>query len=342
MSEKELFDKDLADEDWLSVPAPLSVDIDQKESQSKDRKNRSISYAKIAIFLLIIGAGIAYFYLGYRHRSFPEIQAGIYSGEINNLSEIKTPIYLEYEESQKKILFWMLQEECQPVLIEMSTNKKPLLVKNSCGDFLLSGYETLPKEYEGRIYDTTKGRSGTWKIRPLKGYKTELSKEDQSSTHLLLLTKRELDEVETKLAAAELKLPQQKKEIQRLINFIEQKEGLKSNADKKFNDEKIKAEKLRKELSEKQNTLERFEKKVELAYRVTDMGKLVSLARESLAKDRAWIQAMLGSSSQEEESPELQAGYDKARRIVKLKSQISEEQEHIYSLLHPGGIAGMD
>ena len=80
--------------------------------------------------------------------------------------------------------------------------------------------------------------------------------------------------------------------------------------------------------------MKKLDRQVELAYRVTGMGRLVSLARESLEREGRWQESMLRVGSADI-PPEVLEQSAKAERILEIKRLIDSENTRIYDLLHP-------
>lgn len=332
-SEKDLFDKDdVKEDDWLAAPRPLSVDASAEDTSY----GMSIWGAtKLILGLALLGGVIAAWFLYSRaEHVFPRLEDGAYRGLIEGISTEPAVFYLEKRSTSDSFVAWVLREGWEPAVMSAFTRpaegKDALKMSGPDGDFMLFGVENGPGRFEGTIKDVNGKKSGSWKFTRMP----DDSPPPDPSLRLWLLFNADLRGVEKRLAELESRIPEQKKEIVKLTTFIEAKEGLKANADKKFEEEKGKAEKLRQELAQRESSVDALQKKVDLAYRVTDMGKLVSLARESIEKDRSWVKSQLKGSG-EVETPELNESYDKAKRIVTLRRQIAEENDKIYSFLHP-------
>ncbi len=332
-SEKDLLDKDdVTKDDWLADSKPLSVDAFAEDSP----KGMSIWGATKLILSLALLGGLVAAWLLYNkaERAFPRVEEGVYRGLIEGIYSEPAVLYVEKRSSPDSFVAWVLREGWEPVV--MSAFSKPAEGKDALkmpgpeGDFMLFGVENGPGRFEGAMKAVDGNKSGSWRFTRMP----DDSPPPDPSLRLWILFNAGLRDVEKLLAELESRIPEQKKEIEKLSSFIEARDGLKANADKKFEEERGKADKLRQELAQKESFVEALQKKVDLAYRVTDMGKLVSLARESTEKDRSWVQSQLKGSG-EAETPELNEAYEKAKRIVTIRRQIAEENDRIYSLLHP-------
>ncbi|NMC63301.1 MAG: hypothetical protein GYA55_09050 [SAR324 cluster bacterium] len=342
MSEKEFFDKDFVDEDWLSTPRRQEGEVDRRSVTTDPNKSRRKNRHPLLISLLICVGVILISIFSFKKSNFPILQIGFYTGKIESLNGNSIPLFAMRDKAGRKMLIWPLEKGWKasivPVDVPAGSEEKSIdaiSIKRQGEEFLLSGNESSKGRYEGAVGSSSKKAVGHWTLHLLDSNLIRTYENTETSDINWLALKTELDEIEAKLALSEKRIPEQQKEIEKLMSYIDEKESLKANAEKKYNDEKMRAEKLKEALVQKQSEMERLEQKVRLAYKVTEMGKLVSLARESLEKDKAWIQIMLGHNV-ETETPEFQEAYNKAKRIVTLKRQLAEEQERIYALLHPG------
>lgn len=319
MSQLDLFDNQPDNDHWLE---PRSSVV----PASRPRKRR---IWKLLFAMLIVG-GIAYLVLSKEWaESFPALEPGAWAGMMLE-GDRHVPVYLE-QRAGGGLLFWQMKDGADPLLIAQNAKSGALRFRTAGGDeVVVSG--TLDKD--GRL--AAKIRNGDDVKMCSLARVPESSVAADEALRLWLLMNADLRSVERTLEESEQKIPEQKKDIARLMNFIEAREGLRASADRKFDQEKEKAEKAKASLSERQEKVEKLQKKVELAYHVTDMGRLVARARESLDQERVWAQAALGGGVVPEETPELREAYEKAKRISVIRRQIEEENARIQAMLHRG------
>lgn len=323
------------DEDWLANPDAPEAGAPEKtpfpEMQKKPRKERR-RLLVVIIALLLAAGGVLYFRA--TGDTFPDLPPGTYTGVIENLHASPVLIFIDRRGLDSDLLVWLLKPGSEAQLAKgnslagKSGFSSPLHLNDGNDELVLSGSQIRDTVFSGRAFRMGQERPGSWRLSRMEQQSVS---GPEGNEKLWLLLKADLEDIEKKVKEAEHKLPEQKKEIDRLQDFIVSKEGLRANADRKYIEEKAKAEALTRSLTEKQEAVEKLEKRVDLAYRVTDMGKLVSLSRESMGRDELWLRSMLGNLV-EEASPELNEAYEKAQRILALQEQIASEQEHIDTL----------
>jgi hypothetical protein len=148
---------------------------------------------------------------------------------------------------------------------------------------------------------------------------------------LWLRLKAELADVDEQIQAAEAKVPEQRKEIEKLTEFITEGNNLRARADEKYRNVRAELDRRKEVLKAKQAEAKDLEKKIVLSHSVTPMGKLVSLSRASLEREARWIDSLLRTGPVET-NEDLDLAVDRGKSVLSLKGQIEQERERIYNL----------
>src|SRR5262249_34294030 len=120
-------------------------------------------------------------------------------------------------------------------------------------------------------------------------------------------------------------------EVEKLSAVITEGQKLKNTADEKFAAVQKELEAAQTELKQKQERAKELEKKLDLALQVTNAGRLVALARESLDRDGRWIDSMTRVAA-DTSSPEVDVAVEKGERVLALKEAIDRERQRIDQL----------
>ena len=252
---------------------------------------------------------------------------------------------MQVEENQNLGTLIIFKDNFEPARISFLNQKGafmwanrvlPITVSDATSAYVFTGSsDTEEDSYSGKVKILQSGAIGSWQLKKLGESSDEISASMKADLHLWLLLKSEQNDVTEKLTKYVDLISSQRNEIQKLIKFITDRETLRTNADKKLNAERNELLALQNKFAQRQQEVRKLEKQVELAYRVTPMGKLVSLSRESLERDGRWIDSMLKSVPSDMDIELTENQIAEAEKVLSLKKQIELENEKIYKLLHP-------
>ena len=173
----------------------------------------------------------------------------------------------------------------------------------------------------------------SWWLRPVRDGSEE-TRSRESETAQWLAVRAALDQVDEEIRIAEQRSPEMRVEIERLTEYVTEGRSLKSRADQKFALEKENLRRVSEKLLARQKEAQELESRIELSQRVTEMGKLVSLAREAREREGRWIDSMFAGSAAAAGSEE---DLQKAAGILEVKRALELEQDRIARLEASGG-----
>jgi len=108
-------------------------------------------------------------------------------------------------------------------------------------------------------------------------------------------------------------------------------EELRSRANEKFGSVQEGLAQAERELKQEHQKVQRLEASLEIAGKVTGMGKLVSLSRESLEREWRIVDSKLRSSA-DASAEDLEEEYERATRILEVQGQVANERAAIERL----------
>ena len=279
---------------------------------------------------------------------FPRLPQGSYYGRIQGLFQESAangvPFFVDSTDSNEFMVV-LLHPQWQPqritmvprgATVEESEWLHPVVVAGETRRLKFMGTKS-GDEYRGNVVDQDTRARGQWSLRlvPVSRAETGL---DAKEIETWLRLKAELDTVEDDIRKAERRVPEQKKEIEKISAFITEGDSLRARAEKKFQDVSRQLEKASEELHQQETAAQDLEERLVLAQAVTDMGKLVSLSRQTLERENRWIDSALGG-----QIPPLAEDFsqalERAKKIMGVKRAIAEEQEyinHLESLMQNG------
>lgn len=301
--------------------------------------------AAICAFTGIISILFLYLFSKSISEGFPYIKPGSYLGEIDGLesSTGARPQRLVFDKSNsddRLIIAISGQESFSEVInnikIEGAHQSGMLLtppkIKFSENEYQLSGKEDKPGGYSGKIINLKNGRSVRWSVSLVDEYPAIRNSKDLDTIREFLSLRNELNEADTSINVAEIGSTQQKTEIERLTHFITEGESLKRNAQEKLIKIKDELEKVKAEFASKQSEVKALNEKLELSQRLTATGRLVSLARESLDRERRWADSM-NKTTLSDSALDFDNVVGRGERIILLKNEIDIETAKIERLL---------
>lgn len=269
---------------------------------------------------------------------FPQVERGVYSGRVEGIfgDSEGARLFVESFADGRHLFFAVLRDGWAPSFISLvakrdSGSNQPVVVSNGVMQLKFQGSRVERGRYAGTVVDTQGGEDGIWSLTPLRNAPQEDSEEDRRTIELRLSLKAEVDATEGRLNERQSKVSEQQVELKHLEEFITKGENLRSKADEKYVSVANEAKELAGRLKAKRLEAEKIQSQIELSQKVTSMGKLVSLSRDSLEKDQRWIESML-SSSAGALSQEMQGEIERSHRIADLRAQIETEREKILRL----------
>lgn len=298
--------------------------------------------AGLALLSLLVVSAFLWFEVRER---FPTLERGRYLGtlSVSVLGEddgSEVPFYLENLSEQREFFIHVPRKEIKPQTVQWmlrGTDSKdgdsglPISLSTDVGQLKFVGKRD-EKGYSGNVYNVDRGLKGRWKLR-LSNFGDSETPENTRPLHVWLTLRAELLEADRKITTAEKALPEQASEIEKLRQFIGEGEQLKRNADKKLDEEKAKLQAVEAAYEKAAGEVLRLKQQYELAQRLTPMGKLVALSRESLDREGRWIEAVLrGGGAPLPMSEEMEEQVRRGEKVLKLRREIELEKRKIEDL----------
>lgn len=316
----------------------------------KSRKRHS-SLKKWSFFislLLLIGVGYWYFYVSSQQR-FPKLPEGSYLGRIYEIfSDEPSGVQFFVESLPSEELLFSLQHP------KWKQQRVTMVLGDSQGNWLhpivIVGSDTKLKFigksnggiYQGSVATQDGSKKGRWELTMISS-PDHNALEDLTKLEEWLTLKLQSERLSQEILASKRSVSEQNKEITKLTNFITDVDSLKARAEKKFREVTEKISEEEKVLKQKEKEAQVVENQLVLAQVVTDMGKLVSLSRQTLERENRWIDSVLGSALPPL-GEDFQLAVEQAKKIIGVKKAIAEEEEyinHLRSLMQGGAPQGV-
>ncbi len=299
-------------------------------------------------FLLVLLLVVSWLLFREWSKRFPRLEVGSYVGVLRGYDSGRgdstekkrsVKLYIERGAGSEELLVVVLRTGWEPEIISgvlsdagsPDSDLLPILVKGDDEELTLTGSKVEKGKYAG--WFTGKNRKGSWELNQVSPELQSGESDERKDARLWLLLQAELLDVETKVEEAENLVPQQRAELERLTSFITEGERLKAKANEKFSQLNSDLERVKKELRERQAEGKKLEQTLEVSQKVSGMGKLVALSRESLEREGRWIDSMLkpyGGQPPED----LEGAVERGEKIQELKREIALEKGKIERLLN--------
>lgn len=297
----------------------------------------------VVLILLCAGGAAGYFlFIKGSRGTFPVIAPGSYlgllEGRINGQDNAALKMYVE-KDSGSKTLFAVTSGEWEPLVTDNRLDQEggsalgaaPVKLRRGGETLILTGKQTADRVYEGGLSNQAGESRGRWKISPMNELSPVKSGEQAEKIRAFLILKAELNDIDEKIGAAEISVAQQKSETARLTHYITEGQSLKRNADLKYNQAREELKTVTGQLEQKKQEAKSLGEKFEISQRVTAMGKLVYLARESLERENRWLDSMFKYHGSDLNA-DLDAATQRGERIIAIKNEIALEQDRVLRL----------
>lgn len=298
--------------------------------------------AGIALVVLVYVSSLLWMEVKKR---FPLIPEGSYLGSMSKVLEGEEENVSFYAErlNATDLLIAVLREGWIPEEVKLVTGDPdgeyvfPIVIQGERDRLRFIGREIEPGLYGGVVTNLKTGDEGRWRLKPIESGLDNLPMEQREGLRQWLTLRTELNYVENRLARLEVVLPEQRQEIDRISTVINEGEELREEGDLKYRAAQGRLKKLETQLAKKHEEAAGLQAKVNLAHKVTKMGRLVTLAREAAERDNRWVDSMLRSGSREF-STELLTAIRRGEQISEMQEKIRKEELRIMQL-QGGGLS---
>jgi hypothetical protein len=286
------------------------------------------------LIALSVSAAVVAYVVSVNRQGFPRLDEGSYAGSLRWPEQDKeVKIYVEQSADRQGMLFLAFESNWVPQFVDLVTVKdrmaQAVYLKSPFGDLRLTGKRLgEAHEYVGVIRGEQGLAKGDWSLHGLQ--KAPLLYDREQLRHWLLLM-AESWSVEDRLADSRNQIARRQQDISELEALIDDQEKLKSKTEDELKEARKEYLKAQEEFSQLADKAEGLAKQFHLARRVTPMGRLVALARETLERENRWISSML-RTDMGGRSGVLDDELKKGERIMSLKHAIAQEKARIFEL----------
>ncbi len=286
-------------------------------------------FKKLSLLTFIVASLVAVcVYMSAESSYFPEIEDGNYVGQIlidSSISDYNNLDFYVHKEGGSFgeggiIQIFSFSDQAWKSDIKDNTYKAitPL------GELIFAGSEEKNGYYRGTLKDTEDRVVATWILQSTTQAKQMESIQEVQSLNQLLSMSSELQEIESKIKTRQITVEQQKGEIERLGDYLNEGKSLKTNADKKYQEKKAELEHLISKKESKLKEAENLREKFEISQRLFGVGKLVHLSRTVQDYETRWFESMSSSYGTDTDGA-FEELVERAERIRTLKKEISYE-----------------
>ncbi|MCC6954246.1 MAG: hypothetical protein IT290_09025 [Deltaproteobacteria bacterium] len=307
--------------------------------------------------LLVLGAAV-WIYLPTSARSFPDLNAGAYQGELSGLGkEPHKPVtlYLERLPNSPVVVLVAFVEGFRPQAValegirESTARFAPLRIEAGDRQLMLSG-ELSPKGANG-IVQASKEKLGFWHVAPIASDEVQAGEllDDQFRAWLALEGRHRLAKRELRLKQAELSAEQERRA--KLQEFVNDERLLKERAAKRRDELSKELHSAVEERKASSKIIGELLGELDLLGRISRSGQAVNLARRVAHRENQWYQANWGeddssvpaidpSSGSPIDAGKLEAAWKRATEVQALLRDLTTERaknRELQLLLQQGG-----
>jgi hypothetical protein len=288
----------------------------------------------LPLVVLAIGLGVFGGLLLFRRytAAFPDLSSGIYVGLLKPQTTSQTPIpWLVARfpgEHSLAVGIGDVRFPAQRVapVDPLGKTRLPLVVGEGGVRLRFTGTSVESGSYEGSYLNPITQEQGSWTLKKVRAEEPSLNSEQGLIRWFALW--QEIERIELEIQDAQAKADQQRASIDNLHRHVTDEDGLRKTADMRLGRTDSELESARNELQVRQKQLDKVIRDFDLSQRISQEGKLVFLARETIQRESRWIELSLKLLA-----PETSLGFDqalaRAERVQTLKRQIKREREAV-------------
>ena len=277
---------------------------------------------------------ICYGCLSSSKEEFPKLTVGSYLGEIKGVNEESLlPFFVESLPSNE-LFINVIEKESEPQRIPVIFNDKndavqPIVININGVEWKLVG-SGKENKFSGKLFEVGGKQQGDWELKMIPLSERNFAKDDREMTEWTKLA-NQYELLKGEISSIRTQVANQTKEIEKLTDFIVDADRLKARSEKKFRSISQKLDEKNLELKQVESEAQVLENRLALAQKVTDMGRLVLLARQTLERENRWINSAL-SGEVPFQGEDFQRELENAKKIISIKRAIQEEEEYIVHL----------
>lgn len=259
----------------------------------------------VLLFTLMVVCAVFFLWREEQGQRFPAIEEGAYTGSISLPDGSVQPFSIVVGSSPIKLKVLLFADNTKAFNGELVARRSifgegapgflplPVMLRNT--QYWLGGAENGPHQYEGHLYDGRERAVGDWAIEKRK----ELNNPEDAARAerwlslvvQLAASKSEGKELEGQLSTAV-------NETNRIGNIASATESLTENAKEKLKEERLLLQDAQKENEQVSKRVAQLRRQVDLTQRLSGIGRLVQLSRETLRREEGLFKKQLMPQAQ--------------------------------------------
>ncbi|MCB0336453.1 MAG: hypothetical protein KDD62_09105, partial [Bdellovibrionales bacterium] len=285
--------------------------------------NRAIMAVGCLLSLIVL---LSWAWLGVKEK-FPVLGEGVFVGTLALGGDTAKPWVVVQRSDGSRVVGLSLDEWTQ---IPLASNYQGAELRLTTAHGPLSFYGHQEGDgFVGGVRQSGKSKGqwalfsvGQFRYHDIEDTKTELYWLNLASEHAIL---------QNKVASLKQEIASVSVEREQIEKALTDTRALKKDGDEKLRATKAEQTSLETRLKEQRAMLKDLENKMFLSQRITPRGKLVSLAREGLQRERRWAES-LERSGGFDRSQDMVEAYERGLKILDLRREIDAERSTIYRL----------
>lgn len=289
-------------------------------------------FLPLAVLAVIVGIFVGVRLFRRYTAAFPDVNPGVYVGVIQPSSPTHKAIpWLVASFPGEQSLAVSVGDVRFPAqrvapVDPSGKTRLPLVIGESDVRLRFTGEPTKPDAYEGVYINPVTQEQGTWNLIKQSSRETPPNTEQALIRWFALW--QEIERIEGEIQDAQSKADEQRVAIDNLHRHVADDGLLRKTADVRLGRSDSELEAARAELQQRQQQLDKVIRDFDLSQRISQEGKLVFLARETIQRESRWIELSLKLLA-----PETSLGFDqalaRAERVQTLQRQIRKERAAI-------------
>lgn len=315
--------------------------IDPASGQSEPSSPlRHLIAAASCVLLVLLGT-----YVWFMETShFPRLEKGHYFGTITGVfgsdGTRDAAFYVERRAEANEIFVTLFETGWGPAYVntaidsatsgavdESGEGALPLTLMNGGARLKLTGQRVAMGRFQGEARESSSGRTGRWTLERIEDveYGRAQSEAVPDIRHWLFLFD-ELRAIEEETQRVRTSITKEGEEADKLAASITERDKLRARSEAKFAEVASAYDSVIGRLDSTRDHIEELARRVEIAHKVTPMGRLVTMSRETIDRESRWIHSMLRTLTPSDQGITHQ-DFAQASKLNELKAQIAQEKK---------------
>lgn len=252
--------------------------------------------------------------------SFPPLAKGAYIGTIDDVFDSSVPIYIYSEGTPGELIVSVLERGWSRASFSVdSSSVPPLEVRGPTGRLKFVGARRSDGTYSGEVFNLDLQSRGSWKLDRLEAVAPKVVPSNSLTERVSL--QNQIFELRSNIESIGQDMDVHDQAISEMRTLLEDDQALDTKIRSRMTSVRESLLQQEKEVLDLRQRARELAKELVFSEKLTDAGKLVSLSRKTLHRERRWIESAFRDSAAQNRSFYVDE-YERAERVIELLKKI--------------------